>query len=76
MPPNVSSKTVSSTPQVATTAATDTRIEYRRWTERCTAADGVLPDRVRYSRKSTESEDRQATSHDQQAVAMDAKWRR
>jgi DNA invertase Pin-like site-specific DNA recombinase len=29
---------------------------------------------VRYTRKSTESDDRQATSHSQQAAAMDTKW--
>ncbi|HEU4629136.1 MAG TPA: recombinase family protein [Gemmatimonadaceae bacterium] len=51
-----------------------TSVDFRCWMERRTAADGVLPDRLRYSRKSTESEDRQATSHVQQAGAMDAKW--
>lgn len=49
-------------------------LEYHNWRERVAAADGKLPSRVRYTRKSTESLDRQATSHDQQATEMDKKW--
>ena len=48
--------------------------EYRIWRERLAAANGVLPDRVRYTRKSTESEDRQVASHDQQSDAANKEW--
>lgn len=49
-------------------------LEYRMWSERVAASDGLLPARLRYSRKSTEGADRQATLHVQQADAMDAKF--
>lgn len=35
---------------------------------------GELPDRIRYTRKSTEQEDRQAHSHEQQDSACNRKW--
>ena len=40
--------------------------KFRTWTERLVAADGVLPDVIYYTRKSTAGEDRQVASHDQQ----------
>ena len=46
---------------------------YHQWRERLAAGESV-PVRVRYTRKSTEGDDRQATSHEQQAGAMDRKW--
>lgn len=49
-------------------------IAYRSWTERLTAADGRLPDRVRYTRKSTAGDERQAASHDQQAMEAEKEW--
>jgi DNA invertase Pin-like site-specific DNA recombinase/predicted component of type VI protein secretion system len=39
---------------------------FRSWAERLTAAAGVLPSMLFYTRKSTTGEDRQAASHDQQ----------
>ncbi|ODT04187.1 MAG: hypothetical protein ABS52_05920 [Gemmatimonadetes bacterium SCN 70-22] len=47
---------------------------FRVWRERLAAAFGIIPDRLRYTRKSTESEDRQVASHDQQAHAADEVW--
>lgn len=40
--------------------------KFRSWLERLTAAAGVLPSVVFYTRKSTTAEDRQVASHDQQ----------
>lgn len=47
---------------------------FRHWRERLVVTKGAQPDLLRYTRKSTESDDRQATSHLQQAGAMDNKW--
>jgi DNA invertase Pin-like site-specific DNA recombinase len=49
-------------------------IAFHHWQERLTASRDEVPERVRYTRKSTEGDDRQATSHEQQAGAMDKKW--
>jgi hypothetical protein len=48
-------------------------IQYKSWEERLAIA-GALPDRIRYTRKSTESGDRQVGSHDQQCDAADREW--
>lgn len=42
------------------------KIEFRRWKQRLAAAGHVLPKGIMYTRKSTESSDRQVRSHDQQ----------
>lgn len=44
------------------------------WKDRLAAANGKLPSRIRYARKSSEQEDRQATSFPQQIEAMDVRW--
>ena len=46
-------------------------ITYRNWKERLAAASGVASSRVRYTRKSTESGERQVSSHAQQREAID-----
>jgi len=48
--------------------------DFRSWRERLAAAGGALPDRVRYTRKSTEALERQVASHEQQAHEMDKRW--
>lgn len=50
------------------------KTDFRRWSERLAAADHTLPTRIRYVRKSTESDERQVASHEQQVEAMDNKW--
>jgi hypothetical protein len=50
---------------------------FRSWRERLVAAalpGNEKPNRIRYTRKSTESEDRQVASHQQQSDEMDAQW--
>ena len=49
-------------------------VDFSRWQERVRAAGDELPTRVRYTRKSSEREDRQIASHDQQMAEMDRKW--
>ncbi len=49
-------------------------IELRSWRERLAAAGGTLPERIRYTRKSTEGDERQVASHDQQSVEADKNW--
>lgn len=49
-------------------------VDFRYWAERVAAAFGIIPKRIRYSRKSTESLDRQVASHDQQSGAADEMW--
>ncbi|MBY0491116.1 MAG: recombinase family protein [Gemmatimonadaceae bacterium] len=44
------------------------------WQQRLAAASGELPARIRYTRKSSEQEDRQVTSFGQQIEAMDKRW--
>src|SRR5436190_4658609 len=48
--------------------------DFRTWRERLASAAGVKPNRLRYTRKSTESEERQVASHEQQAGAADDLW--
>ena len=48
--------------------------QFRWWRERLTAENGALPDRIRYTRKSTVGEGRQEKSHDQQWSEMDKLW--
>jgi DNA invertase Pin-like site-specific DNA recombinase len=50
------------------------KTDFRRWSERLAAADHTLPTRIRYVRKSSESDERQVASHEQQVEAMDKKW--
>lgn len=48
---------------------------YSHWSDRVKSwGNQALPDRIRYTRKSTEGEDRQIASHEQQIEAMDLKW--
>lgn len=47
---------------------------WRNWKERLIAAAHVIPDRIRYTRKSTEAAERQRTSHEQQGESCDNKW--
>ena len=47
---------------------------FRSWQERLAAAAGTLTKRIRYTRKSTESTERQVASHVQQNEAADMKW--
>lgn len=54
--------------------AASTFVGWRDWRDRLAVAGGALPDRVRYTRKSTVAEGRQVASHAQQNEAMDAKW--
>ncbi|AHG89847.1 Recombinase [Gemmatirosa kalamazoonensis] len=58
-----------------------TQRDFRSWRERLVAwvarvgaVAGTIPSRIRYSRKSTESQDRQVHSHDQQSAEADKKW--
>ena len=48
-------------------------ISFTKWEERLAVA-GAVPTRIRYTRKSTESGERQAGSHDQQNDAADREW--
>jgi len=47
---------------------------FRNWNERLTAANGVLPAELFYSRKSTTGEDRQVASHEQQKESITEKF--
>lgn len=47
--------------------------QYQSWRERVVGCE-ELPSLIRYTRKSTEESDRQATSHEQQNVECDRKW--
>jgi DNA invertase Pin-like site-specific DNA recombinase len=47
---------------------------WRNWKERLMTAAHVIPDRIRYTRKSTEAAERQRTSHEQQGESCDNKW--
>lgn len=49
-------------------------LEFRRWTERVAAAAGEIAKRLFYSRKSTESAERQVASHSQQREAVETKF--
>jgi hypothetical protein len=46
---------------------------FRSWRERVSAVDEI-PSRIRYTRKSTEESERQATSHEQQNHECGLKW--
>jgi hypothetical protein len=46
---------------------------FSSWRERVIAG-AEIPSRIRYTRKSTEESDRQATSHEQQGLECDRKW--
>lgn len=48
--------------------------EYQNWHERIAASNEVMAVRVRYTRKSTESSERQVASHNQQTEAADKLW--
>jgi hypothetical protein len=49
-------------------------VEFSSWHDRLKSAGGIIPRRIRYTRKSTESMDRQIASHDQQMSEMDREW--
>ena len=48
--------------------------EFRSWRDRLEHAGGVLPARIRVSRKSSREGDKQVHSHEQQGSEMDAAW--
>lgn len=48
--------------------------DFHRWTERVAAASGQISRRLCYSRKSTESAERQVASHTQQCEVIEKKW--
>lgn len=48
--------------------------KFKNWAERVFAAGGTIPDRIRYTRKSTSGDERQAQSHPQQSDEADKKW--
>lgn len=48
--------------------------DFRQWKERVAAANGALPKRVRYLRKSTLGDERQVASHEQQHAEADKAW--
>lgn len=48
--------------------------EFMNWRGRLAAAGGVLPDRIRISRKSSREEEKQKFSHEQQGSDMDLVW--
>lgn len=70
----VSTPTPATVPPPRQPAAARAFIVYRAWAERLAAADGALPDRLRYTRKSTAGDERQVASHDQQAQALDGEF--
>ena len=49
------------------------KVTFTKWEERV-AASGAVPKRVRYTRKSTESDEKQVGSHDLQGAAADREW--
>lgn len=48
--------------------------EFRSWKERVAVANGVMPECIVYTRKSTEEPKRQATSHEQQLDVIAKRW--
>ena len=58
----------------AAQAARSRQPDFRHWRERLAAALGVVPARIRYTRKSTAGDERQVASHSQQGAAADKEW--
>ena len=48
--------------------------EHSNWRQRLAQAGGILPQRIRATRKSSREETKQVHSHDQQMAEMNAKW--